>query len=148
MGYFRSMTLPAKDRLHLLDGLIPFNRFLGLRVVDAGEGTARMELPYREEFIGDARRPALHGGVISTLIDTVAGFAVWTQCDVTDRISTIDMRVDYVHHGRPETLIADAQVVRAGNRIGVADVRVWQRSDPARTVATGKAVYNIRRGDD
>jgi len=142
------MPVPSPEWRQLVDQFIPFNRFLGIRFVDAGEGTTRLELPYREEFIGDMRRPALHGGVISTLIDTCGGLAVWTQIDPTDRISTIDMRVDYVHHGRPEMLVADAQVVRTGNRVGVVDVRVWQPSEPARTVATGKAVYSIRRTDE
>jgi hypothetical protein len=39
-------------------------------------------------------------------------------------------------------------VVRAGNRVGVTDVRCFQPSDPTRTIATGKAVYNIKRKDD
>jgi len=38
--------------------------------------------------------------------------------------------------------------VRVGNRVGVVDVRCWQPSQPARTVATGKAVYNIKRKED
>jgi len=142
------MPVPSKEFLELLTPMVPFNHFLGIRVTDARDGYARLELPYRPEFIGDASRPALHGGVISTLVDTCGGFAVWTQLTVEDRVSTIDLRVDYLAPGAPEPLVAEGTVVRVGNRVGVVDVRCWQPSNPTRTVATGKAVYNIKRKED
>jgi len=142
------MPVPPKEFLGLLSEVIPFNKFLGITVEEARAGYAKLLLPYRGEYIGDASRPALHGGVISTLIDTCGGFAVWTQIETQDRVSTIDLRVDYLAPGHAEPLIAEAQVVRVGNRVGVVDVRCWQPSAPERTVATGKAVYNIKRKED
>jgi uncharacterized protein (TIGR00369 family) len=140
--------VPSPDMLAFLRDLVPFNKFLGIEITRAEDGVVRLELPYRAEFIGDQSRPALHGGVISTLIDTAGGFAVWTKIDMTDRVSTIDLRVDYLAPGAPDRLIADAQVVRVGNRVAVVDVRCTQPGAPGRTVATGKAVYNIKRKDD
>jgi uncharacterized protein (TIGR00369 family) len=142
------MPVPPKEFLGLLSEVIPFNKFLGITVEEARTGYAKLLLPYRAEYIGDASRPALHGGVISTLIDTCGGFAVWTQIETQDRVSTIDLRVDYLAPGHAEPLVAEAQVVRVGNRVGVVDVRCWQPSAPDRTVATGKAVYNIKRKED
>lgn len=142
------MPVPPSDLLRFLDELVPFNRFLGIRFVSADEGRVQLELPFRPEFIGDQSRPALHGGAISTLIDTAGGFAVWTRISLEDRVSTIDLRVDYLAPGAPESIIADAAVVRVGNRVAVTDIRVFQPSAPDRTVATGKAVYNIKRKDD
>ena len=142
------MPVPPAELVEFIEKLIPFNRFLGMHIAEAIDGFVRLELPYRPEFIGDAARPALHGGVISTLIDTAGGFAVWTKIQLEDRVSTIDLRVDYLAPGAPELLIADATVVRVGNRVGVVDVRCFQPSAPARVVATGKGVYNIKRKDD
>lgn len=142
------MPVPPPEMLALIENMIPFNKYLGIRLAEAGDGRVRLELPYRPEFIGDSFRPALHGGVISTLIDTAGGFAVWTQVSLQDRVSTIDLRVDYLAHGLPEALFAEAAVVRVGNRVGVTDIRCFQPSNPSRIVATGKAVYNIKRADD
>ena len=125
---------------------IPFNAFLGIRVDELDNGFARLSIPFRDEYIRDAARPALHGGVISTLIDTAGGAAVWTTVNRLDRVSTIDLRVDYLRPGRAETLIAEARVVRTGNRVGVVTVRAFHASAPSATVADGKAVYNIKRG--
>jgi uncharacterized protein (TIGR00369 family) len=127
---------------------IPFNRFLGIQLTQAQEGWVRLELPFRPEFIGDASRPAIHGGVISTLIDTCGGFAVFTAIPFGEKCSTIDLRVDYLSPGREETLCAEGQVVRVGNRVGVVDIKCFHPSTPEKMVATGKAVYNIKRLND
>jgi uncharacterized protein (TIGR00369 family) len=142
------MPVPPPQLLAFLRDFIPFNRFLGIELVAAEEGKVRLELPFRPEFIGDASRPALHGGVISTLIDTCGGFAVFTAIPFGEKVSTIDLRVDYLAPGAPEMLIAEGRVVRVGNRVGVVDIVCFQPSQPERIVATGKGVYNIRRIND
>jgi uncharacterized protein (TIGR00369 family) len=130
----------------MMTSRIPFNGFLGMTVDHVDAGLARLCIPFRPEFIGDAARPALHGGLISTLIDTAGGAAVWTTVGRHDRVSTIDLRIDYLRPGRAEDLVAEARVVRVGNRVGVVTVRAFHPSAPEETVADGKGVYNIKRG--
>ncbi|MBI5517270.1 MAG: hotdog fold thioesterase [Deltaproteobacteria bacterium] len=124
---------------------IPFNRFLGMEVDHLETGLARLRLPFRPELIGDPMRPALHGGVISALLDTTGGLAVWSRLTLQDRISTVDLRVDYLLPGRAELLLAEARVRRLGNHLGVAALRAWHPDQPDESVAEGMAVYNIRR---
>jgi len=127
-----------------MEELIPFNRYLGVRVAESRKGYARLEVPFREELVGDPLRPALHGGVLSALADAAGGGAVWTGIeDDRARVSTIDLRIDYLRPARLETIIAEATVVRVGNRVGVADIRLFHPSAPDVTVATGKGVYNV-----
>lgn len=129
----------------LAEEYIPFNRFLGVQATRMERGIARLELPFREEMIGDWTRPALHGGVISMLADTAGGMAVWTAVEnPSARVSTIDLRVDYLRPGKPERLIAEATVARAGRTVGVADIRLFHPGAEAEVVATGKAVYAIK----
>jgi len=124
---------------------IPFNRYLGFRVTTLEKGRARIEVPFRDEFIGDPFRPALHGGVLSTLIDACGGAAVWTEVEPMDRVSTVDLRVDYLRPGPLADIACEARVVRIGNRVGVADMYVTAVEDSERVIATGKGVYNVRR---
>jgi uncharacterized protein (TIGR00369 family) len=142
------MPVPVPELLRFFEELIPFNKYLGIKIAEAREGFVRLEVPFKPELIGDAMRPAIHGGVISAVIDACGGFAVWTQLSVEDRVSTIDLRIDYLSPGAPEPLIVEGTVVRVGNRVGVTDMRCFQPSDPKRTVATGKGVYNVKRKDD
>ena len=125
---------------------VPFNRLLGMQLTSLGDGTARMQVPFREEFIGDPLRPALHGGVISALVDTCGGVAVFTSLqDVDDRTSTVDLRVNYLRPGRKETLIADAEIVRVGNHVAVVSLVAYHPDEKDKPVATGTGVYNVRR---
>jgi uncharacterized protein (TIGR00369 family) len=128
----------------VMEEFIPFNRYLGVKLAEARKGWARLEVPFRPELIGDPMRPALHGGVLSALADAAGGAAVWTDLeDERARVSTIDLRIDYLRPARLVTIVAEATVVRLGNRVGVADVKLFNSDEPDKIVATGKGVYNI-----
>jgi uncharacterized protein (TIGR00369 family) len=129
----------------LVENGLPFQKLLGIKVVSIEDGQVELRIPFREDLIGDARRPALHGGVISTLADVCAGFAVWTRCRLDDRIATIDLLVDYLHPASASDLHAAATVRLIGNRVGNAQVVLWSADAPERQVAQGRGVYNIRR---
>ena len=126
---------------------IPFNAFLGMRVEELSRGHGKVRVPHRPEYLGDTQRPALHGGVISTLLDTAGGLAAFTEVEPGDRISTVDLRVDYLRPAAEADLIAEAWVIRVGNRVAVCDVIAYQ-DDRAIHIATGKSVYNIRRREE
>lgn len=130
----------------VFEELIPFNKFLGIRTEDVSRGRARISLPFREELIGDPFKRAIHGGVLSTMADVAGGMAVWSALDdpATARVSTIDLRVDYLRPGRPHDVVADATVVRLGGRIAVADVKLFHPGADAEPIATGKGVYVVK----
>lgn len=129
----------------LAEEWIPFNKMLGLRALRVDPGDILFEIPFRDELIGDPLRRALHGGVISMLADTAGGLAVWSALDdARSRVSTIDLRVDYLTPGKPEDLQAHATLVRCGKTVGVSDIRLYHPTSPNTTVATGKGVYAIR----
>ncbi len=124
---------------------IPFNKVLGVKAVSLERGRTVLEIPFRPELIGDPMKPALHGGVISALADVAGGMAIWSSLtDALHRVSTIDLRVDYLRPGRQETLVAEATAVRVGRSVGVADIKVFHPSAPNEAVATGKGVYVIK----
>lgn len=134
-----------EELVEFIEEKIPYNRFVGLKVESVKPGYARLRLPFRKEFIGDTRRPALHGGVLSMLIDTCGGVALWSHCSPADRIATIDMRVDYLRPGPEDDLLAEGWVELMGNRVGNVAIKVVGAKTPDTVVAQGRAVYNIRR---
>src|SRR4051812_1103182 len=84
----------------IIEEFIPFNKFLGVRAVAIGSGRVVLEIPYREELVGDPVKRALHGGVLSALADVAGGMAVWSTVENPEtRVSTIDLRVDYLRPG-------------------------------------------------
>jgi uncharacterized protein (TIGR00369 family) len=137
------MTQGSRDIVRMMGEHSPFNRLLGIRLESADDGHAVVLLPVRQEHIGDPRRPALHGGVISSLIDTAGGAAAWSALAAGESVSTVDLMVDFLEPGRlAGPLRAEAELVRKGNR--VCHVRVRVKQDEL-LVAEGRAIYNIHR---
>lgn len=143
--------MPAVDQVRFgkvrrfFEERVPFHKHLGLRLTQLQERTARMELPFQEQFLGNTERGALHGGLVATLIDTCAGAAVFSLfSDREDRTSTIDLRIDYLRPARAELVAAEARVVRAGSRRAVVEVSVFHPGEELDPVATGKGVFDLR----
>jgi uncharacterized protein (TIGR00369 family) len=125
--------------------LIPFNKWLGMKIEHMERGHVIASIPWRPEIVGDPTVPALHGGVIGAVADATGGMAVWSLLDnPASRLSTVDMRVDYLRPGKQEKLIASSHVVRLGARLGWADVRLYHPGRENELIATGRAVYTIK----
>jgi uncharacterized protein (TIGR00369 family) len=139
----KGTTFSPEDVLRIMEEHVPFNRMLGIRGESVEAGRAVLVLPVREEFVGDPRRPALHGGVLSALIDTAGGVAAWSALEGAESVSTVDLRVDFLEPARlAGPLRAEAWLTRKGNR--VCHVRVALHQDGT-LVAEGVGVYNIHR---
>jgi uncharacterized protein (TIGR00369 family) len=124
---------------------IPFTKMLGVLATRVEKGRVCLEIPFRSELVGDPMKPALHGGVLSALADTAGGMAVWSAIENDSaRVSTIDLRLDYIRPAKLEQIAADATIIRVGGRVGVADVRLFHPSLEEETVATAKGVYAIK----
>jgi uncharacterized protein (TIGR00369 family) len=129
----------------VVEEFVPFNKWLGVKVELVDRGHIVLSIAPRPELVGDPMVPALHGGVISALGDAAGGFAVWTTVkSPASRVSTVDLRVDYLRPGRQEPLLAEAKVVRVGARLGWADVRLYHPNAEADLIASARGVYALK----
>jgi len=126
----------------------PFVSHLGMRFVTVEAGLVVMEMPFQEALIGNPVLPALHGGAISALLDTVGGACVWSRLEIGDRVATLDLRIDYLRPGKTEKLLARGRLIRLGNRVGISDLMAYHPGREQSPVALARGVYNIRRGRD
>ena len=133
------------ELIRFFEEKIAFNARLGMKVQLWEEGRAELCIPHAPWQVGDPFRPAVHGGVISTIADTCGGLAVFTLMTPEDRVATLDMRVDYLRPGQvDQDVLARSVVLRMGNRVAVTDTIVFQ-DDPDHPIAKAAAVYNIVR---
>lgn len=135
------------DLLHqFMEQGVPFNRWMGLRLIESHPGEMIIHMPFREDMVGDPFRPALHGGVVAALLDAIGGGAVFTQLGVHDRASTVDLRVDYLKPGECKDVFSRGKVLRMGNRVATAQMTCWHEGEENDPFATAIGVYNVRRG--
>ena len=85
----------------LFGGMSPHMRRLGFEVVSIKGGVCVAKLPYRTELVGDPRSGVLHGGVVTTLLDTTGGAAVFSAIGLPISLATLDLRIDYLRPSRP-----------------------------------------------
>ena len=116
----------------------PHMREIGLRFTDVGEGTVVGELPYRLDLVGDPISGVLHGGVVTTLLDSTAGAAVLSKLGSPMPIATLDLRIDYLRPSTPrKTLRAKVECFKMTHHVAFARGIAYNddESDPVASVA-------------
>ena len=104
---------------------IPYARFLGLRIDAKGDELTTV-LPYREDLIGNTDLPAIHGGVIGSLLELTAVMQLLRDSALERLPKTIDISVDYLRSGLPKDIYGRADVTRQGRRVANVRVVLWQ----------------------
>ncbi len=108
---------------------------LGITVESLAEGVAVYSLKPSASVVNAMF--TVHGGVLSTLMDTAMGSAVFTRLPDETAYTTLELKVNFI---RPvpmdgETLTCEARAVHVGRRTATAEARI---SDPGgRLIAHG-----------
>lgn len=131
-----------------MEEMVRFNKLLELRLVGIeADGSTRVRIPFKDEFIGDPMKRIVHGGVIASLIDVTGGATAFASFlpDLSrmQGLNTVDMRVDYLRGGTGEWFEAVGQVIRKGNRIVVTHILV--HNDAGDRIAMGTATYSVHQ---
>ena len=139
---------PHPDR-YSRDGIIafarefPFFRLMGMEVLDVAPGWSRLRLEHRP----DLAQPAgiLHGGVISSLIDTgIAHALLMTERFLELReekgaLVSVDLRVKFLRPVSGGEVVCESTAVRVGRQIIHAESVVT--TPDGKEVARGDAIY-------
>jgi uncharacterized protein (TIGR00369 family) len=101
-----------------------FRELLGIEVVSAEEGMARLMLQAEERHLNPGG--TVHGGAIATLLDTAMGTAVATTTGGGEIPVTVEMKVNYLEPGQQGLLAATARIHKRGRRFTVLEADVVQ----------------------
>lgn len=124
-------------------GAIPHNLDLGIEPLDAQDGHALAKLPYDQRLVGDPETGVIHGGVVTTLIDTVCGLAVMTALDKPQPIATLDLRIDYLKPAVPEEdLLARAHAYKVTRQVVFVRATAYQ-SDEEKPIANAVGTFML-----
>lgn len=112
---------------------IPFAGFLGLSLKLDDEGLI-CKIDAAEKLIGNPTLPALHGGVLGSLLESAAIFLLIWERETPTIPKTINMSIDYLRSGRPVDTFARGAVTKQGRRVANVRVEAWQE-DPHNPIA-------------
>lgn len=133
-----------QTRMALVKAFIPHSPHaaaLGISIEQIKADRAVLAMPFKPELVtmGDV----VHGGAISTLIDTAATVAAWATDEVPESPSgaTVSLSVNFISAARACDLVADARVVRRGRKLSFVEI---EAKDPNGTlIANGIATYTF-----
>lgn len=138
------MNENTQTRMELVEAFIPHSPHaaaLGISIEEIEADRAVLAMPFKEDLVtmGDV----VHGGAISTLIDTAATVAAWATDEVPDSPagSTVALSVNFVAAARSADLRAEARVLRRGRQISSCEVRVLDLEGTL--IAHGVATYRL-----
>jgi len=122
-------------------------QLLGLTVLDADDDSLRVRLPYSDKIIGNPLSGVVHGGSLTTLMDTACGTAVFIALPGFELCPTLDLRVDYMKASEPgQDLVADAKATRISNNVVFTECLVRQENN-GEVIAKCNAAF-MRIGGD
>lgn len=134
-------TPPLTDaemaRLREVCAQIPYVQLLGIELLEAERGAARLRLPVSEKLT--RMQGIMHGGAIASLIDTASAFAVITLLEAGQTTVTVDLTLHYLRPVLRGAITAHARVLRAGRRIVIIAVDVM--NDEGELTATALTTY-------
>lgn len=128
----------------LFEERIAFNKVLGLKLVEAADGRAKLEFPMKPELVGNFTLGILHGGVISAALDVVGSLAIqagFRDDDPFYAMGTVDMRIDFLRPGKGRLFTATGQVMRPGHIL--SSTRMELVNEHGELLSMGTAIYRV-----
>jgi len=122
-----SLTPEQEQRIREAFRAVPYARFLGIELGEMKRGQATLHLEMRDEL--RRNNGVAHGGVVASLADTAAAFAILTLLEPDQTTTTIDLTIHYLRPLVKGRVTANARVLRAGRRVQAISVEITDETE-------------------
>ena len=129
----------TKEELQARINVAKLHQWLGLEVLEAGADGITVRAGWRDEWVVNPARGYTHGGILATLVDVVADYALAVQ--LGGPAPTVDLRVDYHKAAMQGDLTVKAKVIRRGGTFACAEASVYDKD--GELVASGRGTYAV-----
>lgn len=123
---------------------MPHSQALGIEFVEASRGRVVTFLPFSAHLIGNVDTHIVHGGVMTTLIDTTCGLTVFSLLQEPEQVVTLDLRIDYLRAAAPgSSTYCVAECYHLTRHIAFLRATTYQ--DKAQTIPVAHGVSTFMR---
>jgi uncharacterized protein (TIGR00369 family) len=133
---------------------MPFNKLLGLEITQFNALESAVSVAWDDKLIGNPEQKILHGGVTASALDLAGGVVAAANIlsqlpelspeiisQSLSRLSTIDLRTDFLRPGRGKLFIATANIISSVNKVAVA--RMEMHNEQGDHIAFGTGTYMV-----
>nr|CAD6603086.1 PaaI family thioesterase [Rhizobium sp. TCK] len=134
-----------RERIRQSFGRQPAMETIGATLTRIEQAMVEIELPFDPKLT--QQHGLLHGGIVSTALDTACTYAAFSVIPVDASLLTIEFKVNLMSPGRGERFLFHGEITKPGSTIIVADGRAYAISDgPAKLIASMTATMMVVRG--
>ena len=140
VGLKERTVIEKREFEELVRTSVPLVGSFGLTVLDIGDGTMRLSMPYRDDFV----RPGgtVMGPALFSLADVALYGAVMSAIGRVDLAVTTSMTINFLRRPPPAPVIAEAKLLKLGKRLAYGEVLLFSEGlDEAVAHVTG--TYSI-----
>lgn len=122
---------------YLVSG-IPHAADIRLTVLEEGAASVVCMAPYDTRLVGNPETGVVHGGLVTTMLDSACGIAVMLRTGRTNDIATLDLRIDYMRPAASgKDIYAHAECFKVTASIAFVRGVAYEvdRNDPVATCA-------------
>ena len=90
-----------REQAHNFLSVLRHCQHLGMQIEQADEQGLIIKLPYSDKIVGNPVTGLIHGGAITTLMDTCCGISTVCYLPTFEICPTLDLRIDYMRPAEP-----------------------------------------------
>jgi len=121
----------------------PYYRLLEMKVLEIRKGKSVIQMPFRKKLTHPYG--IVHGGAIASLADSAVAMALIGLVKPSDRITTIEFKINFFTSISQGKLRAQAKIIYKGFKTAVGDVEV--SNEGGKLVAKVIATYMIQSAE-
>ncbi|WP_456385647.1 PaaI family thioesterase [Profundibacter sp.] len=120
---------------------------MDIQVEKADPDSVLIRMPHNPDFCLDEEGTLLHGGVLTALLDSAFGLAIFLNVPDMQTMATLDLRVDYLRAAQSRAdVMVSANCYRTTRHIAFSSGKIWFDADNKEEVAHGAAAFALTRG--
>ena len=115
---------------------------LGIEITERGDGRSVLHWDAQPEYgFPTSSGQVIHGGMVTTLLDSAMGAACWSTLGDDEVFLTADLRVEFYRASRPGLLVAKGSVVKRTSRLAFCMAELYDGND--RLLASSRCTQTI-----
>jgi uncharacterized protein (TIGR00369 family) len=115
---------------------------LGMQIVERSEGRSVLTWDAQPEYgFPTASGQVIHGGMVTTILDSAMGAACWSVLTADEAFLTADLRVEFYRATRPGPLTARGTVIKRTSRLAFCSAELFDTDD--RLLASSRCTQTI-----
>ncbi len=127
------------EALAMLVNRCPFFSLLSMEIKDLQWGTSLLEVKLEEKHLQPFGM--VHGGVMASVVDAAAFWAVFPQVEKGMGLTTVEMKLNYLAPAQKGKLLAQGRCIKMGRTLALGETHV--RNGEGTLVAHGTATMMV-----